>query len=154
MKKRKRLEVVECEGTPFEIGRRYGSACKESLISSIEALFDGVGMLLPTGKPSRQEVVKVVLKYLPLVEAFDPLLIEILKGQAAGAGVEFEEVFALRCKFELGICYPTLMGATGTSTAGGYRSVAQRGEHPAGRAGRKHWGRSGLVALCHGPSQL
>jgi len=111
MKKRKRLDVVECEGTAFEIGRRYGSACRESLEASIEVLFASVGEFLPTGKPCREEIIDVALKHLPLVEAFDPMLIETLRGQAAGALIPFEEIFALRCKFELGLYYPSLLGA-------------------------------------------
>lgn len=107
---KKKLKVVECEGTPFEIGRQYGSACRESLASSVAVLFDSVGAFMPTGRPSPDEVIEVALKHLPLVEAFDPVLVEILKGQAAGSGIPFEEIFALRCKFELSIYYPSLVG--------------------------------------------
>ena len=128
MKKRKRFKVVECSGTFYEIGRQYGSACQESLVTSIESLFTDIGR---ARNASKSDIITVARKYLPLVEDFDPDLIEMLRGQALGAGVSFDEVFALRCKLELGMFYHhvtalcTSFAATGDATKGGKTIIGQ-----------------------------
>jgi len=122
------LKVVECGGSFYEIGRQYGTSCRESLVGSVESLFRDIGMFQKAGK---QDIIATARKYLPIVENFDPLLIEILKGQAEGAGLSFDEVFTLRCKLELGIYYQrivalcTSFAATGKATKGGKTIIGQ-----------------------------
>ena len=128
MKQNQRLSLIECSGTDYEIGRQYGEAAKENIVKSIEALMGRVNSFHNAGK---EEVLLHTRKYLPAVEKFDPQLIEMMKGQAEGAGVTFDEVFALRCWFELRWYYPKLMtlctsfAITGKATKGGKMIVGQ-----------------------------
>ncbi len=128
MKEKKEYRIVECGGSFYEIGRQYGESCRDSLVGSIESLFRDIGMFQKAG---REDIIANARKYLPLVESFDPQLIETLKGQADGAGVTFDEVFALRCRLELGMYYPiistlcTSFIATGKATRGGKTIIGQ-----------------------------
>jgi isopenicillin-N N-acyltransferase-like protein len=128
MKEKKEFKVVECSGTFYEIGKQYGTACSDSLVGSVESLFRDIGMFQ---KASKEDIIANAKKYLPLVESFDPELIEMLKGQAEGAGVTFDEVFALRCRLELGMYYHRIMAlctsfaATGEATKGGKTIIGQ-----------------------------
>src|SRR4030042_5903695 len=99
MKEKKEFKIIECSGSFYEIGKQYGIACRDNLVSSINSVFRDIGMFQ---KASKEDIIVTAKKYLPLVERFDPELLEMLKGQADGAGVTFDEVFTLRCKLELG----------------------------------------------------
>ncbi len=81
LKQKKRLKVIECSGTDFEIGRQYGEAAKENIIKSIDAL---MGRVKTFHKTSKEEVLMNTRKYLPEVESFDPNLIETLRGWTSG----------------------------------------------------------------------
>ncbi len=128
MKEKKEYRVIECSGSFHEIGRQYGESCRQSLVASIESLFSSINMFQKAG---REEVIANAKKYLPLVESFDPDLVEMLKGQAEGAGVSFDDVFALRCQLELGMYYQrintlcTSFIATGNATRGGRTIIGQ-----------------------------
>jgi isopenicillin-N N-acyltransferase-like protein len=80
---------------------------------------------------SKEELLMNTRKYLPIVEKFDPELIQQLRGQADGAGVSFDEVFALRCWFELRFYYKhlttlcTSFAVTGKATRDGKAIVGQ-----------------------------
>lgn len=102
MKMVQRLEVIECSGTPYEIGRQYGEAARGNIIRSIDTL---VARVAAGDEATKEELLLNTRKYLPVVEKFDPELIQQLRGQADGAGVTFDEVFALRCWFELRFYY-------------------------------------------------
>ncbi|OGN88431.1 MAG: hypothetical protein A2158_01055 [Chloroflexi bacterium RBG_13_46_14] len=128
MKEKKEFKIIECSGTFYEIGKQYGIACRDNLVSSINSVFRDIGMFQ---KASKEDIIVTAKKYLPLVERFDPELLEMLKGQADGAGVTFDEVFTLRCKLELGMYYQrittlcTSFAATGNATRGGKTIIGQ-----------------------------
>lgn len=128
MKQKKRLSVIECSGTDYEIGRQYGEAAQENIIKSINDLMERIKSF---HNASKEKVLLHTRKYLSIVEKFDPKLIQMLKGQAEGAGVTFDEVFALRCWFELRWYYPKLttmctsFAVTGKATKGGKMIVGQ-----------------------------
>jgi isopenicillin-N N-acyltransferase-like protein len=128
MKEEKKYRLIECGGSFYEIGRQYGEACRDSLVGSIESLFNDIGMFQKAGK---EDIIANARKYLPLVESFDPELIETLQGQADGAGASFDEVFALRCRLELGMYYQRIAAlctsfmATGNATRGGKTIIGQ-----------------------------
>ena len=107
MKNKRGFKVIECRGNPYEIGRQYGEGCRDSIQSSIEINF---GILTSGYKISQEQLINSAKQYLPLVEHFDPELIEMIKGQAEGAGISFDEAFALRCTLEMGPYYPMLSG--------------------------------------------
>jgi isopenicillin-N N-acyltransferase-like protein len=128
MKEAKRFNVIECQGTPYEIGQQYGEGCRDSLQKSLEINF---GLLCGGYNISRGELTATAAKYLPNVTNFDPDLIEFIKGQAEGAGLNFAEAFALRCTLEIGPYYPQLsalctsFAATGEATADGQTILGQ-----------------------------
>lgn len=119
MSKETGFEIVECSGTPFEMGRQYGSQCRDSVVKSVDHLVKGINARTPA---SEQEILATAGKYLPIVEQFDPEQIEFLRGQAEGAGLSFEQVFALKCWFELSIYYQ-FVSAFCTSFAVGGRAT-------------------------------
>ena len=124
----KKFNVIECSGTPYEIGKQYGTACKENIRKSI-AMHDGAWKHVY--KASKEQIIANAKKFLPAVTKFDPDLIEMLKGQAEGAGVSFDEVFALRCMIEFGEYYNQITAmctsfmATGKATKGGKTIIGQ-----------------------------
>ncbi|HUS77700.1 MAG TPA: C45 family peptidase [Patescibacteria group bacterium] len=128
MEQRKRFKLIECSGTDYEIGRQYGEAARGNIVKSINAL---MGRVKAFHNADKDEILRNTRKYLPGVEQFDHKLIEMLKGQAEGAGVTFDEVFALRCWFELRWYYPKLttmctsFAVTGKATKGGEMIVGQ-----------------------------
>jgi isopenicillin-N N-acyltransferase like protein len=128
MKQVKRLNLIECGGTPYEIGQQYGVAAKKNIKYSIDAL---IGRVNSQAQATKAEILSNTRKYLPYVEKFDPVLIQQLKGQADGAEVTFDEVFALRCWFELRFHYKhlttlcTSFAATGKATRNGKMIIGQ-----------------------------
>lgn len=127
MKQAKAFKVIECRGTPYEIGRQYGEGCKENILKSLEYNLNSIAWL-PVGK---EEIINTALKFLPLARGFDPELIDFLKGESEGAGITFEEAFALRCWFEVAFFYNKLpamctsFAATGDATVGGKTILGQ-----------------------------
>jgi isopenicillin-N N-acyltransferase-like protein len=135
MKASRKLRIYECSGTPYEIGKQYGAACRDNIVKSINELIASIGM---TRKVSKEEILANTRKYLPLVERFDSDLIEMMKGQAEGAGVTFDEILMLMCRFELGIyyqrvtCLCTSFAVTGKATRGGKTIIGQNFDLNAG----------------------
>lgn len=116
MSQKRVMKVIECQGTPYEIGLQYGEGCRDSLLRSIEVNF---GILTAGYKVSQEQLLATAKKYLPRVEAFDPQLVEMIKGQAEGAGISFEQAFALRCTLELGTYFPMLSALCTSFAVGG-----------------------------------
>lgn len=111
------IRVIECSGTPYEIGRQYGEQAAESLHRSAEIMFAGMGQAPYFA--GRDAVAEAAQQYLPNVRIFDPEAIDWVRGLAAGAGISFEHAFALQCYTELVVNYPGLAGmCTSFSVAG------------------------------------
>lgn len=128
MKESKAFNSIECRGTPYEIGHQYGVAGKENILKSMEMCF---GVLNLIHKATKEDVVANAMKYYPIVKEFDPYLIDIIKGQADGVGVSFEEVFALRSIFDVFMYYAqvsslcTSFAVTGAATKDGKTILGQ-----------------------------
>jgi isopenicillin-N N-acyltransferase-like protein len=136
VKKRKRFEIIECGGTAFDIGKQYGTACRNSCITSINSMFEEYTV---SNKTSKEEIITTLRKYIPLVESLDPHLLEMLKGQAEGVGVALEEIFLLRCNFELSFYYQrmktfcTSFAVTNKATKDGKTIIGQNFDATCGR---------------------
>ncbi len=104
----KQPDVIECHGTPYEIGKQYGEAARDNIIRSKELMFSS----LKNGffKVSEDKVLQVSKKYFENVLAFDPEAVKWVEGIADGSGISFEESFALKCSIEIGVSYPHLTG--------------------------------------------
>jgi isopenicillin-N N-acyltransferase-like protein len=123
------LRVIECRGTPRQVGQQWGEACRENLRASAGNLF--LALSMSPLRASRGDVVRTALKLEANVRAFDPEALELIRGQAEGSGLPYEEAFALQCMLELavnsaqigGMC--TSMALTGEATADGQALLGQ-----------------------------
>lgn len=96
MKEATRFNVVEMEGTHYEMGRQYGSKCK-GLICDLLGEFDRLIL-----KEENIEKGRAVAKEaVPYVRRWAPELLEEAQGIAAGSGADFDDVFRLSCSVEL-----------------------------------------------------
>lgn len=100
-----RMKVVEIGGTPYDMGFRYGEACPE-----ISAMLDGVYNMFGSREKALDLIEKYVPLYLPAAEVYAPEIVEEMKGMAAGAKVDFRDIFFLNITYELAM--PSLMGCT------------------------------------------
>ncbi|MDD5641645.1 MAG: C45 family autoproteolytic acyltransferase/hydrolase [Syntrophales bacterium] len=122
---------IECRGTAYEIGRQYGAAATENIHKSLELLIHGLQQGPFQARADTATILAAAGKYLKNVRAFDPAGLERAKGLADGAGITFEEAFALNCYVELVINYPHLAGlctsfaVTGPATKDGLTLLGQ-----------------------------
>lgn len=128
MNKKSLFNLVECRGNQFELGMQYGQQCRGNIVQSIDQLVQGINFRQTV---DREDILKNAAKYLPLVRKFDPEQVEFLEGQAQGAGLSLEEVFSLKCWFELSIYYQfvnafcTSFAVTGKATYDGKTIIGQ-----------------------------
>ena len=84
------------EGTHHEMGRQYGSQCKE-LIGRLLENFDHL-ILKPKNTQRGRAIAK---EAVPYVRESAPDLLEEVEGIASGAGVDFDDIFRMNCAVEL-----------------------------------------------------
>lgn len=116
MKKAKELKMVECGGSPYEIGRQWGEGCRESILQISENISSSMAMFYQAGK---DDVIARAMKFLPAVRQYDPDLVEIMRGQADATGLGFEEIFAQKCINELSFHYNSIAGLCTSFAAAG-----------------------------------
>ncbi|OIW31233.1 isopenicillin-N N-acyltransferase [Coniochaeta ligniaria NRRL 30616] len=90
---------VECQGSPYELGRQHGSTAKDQVHGSIafyKRLFHNSAQL------DWSQVRREAVKFLPYIKqpAWTPLM-EEMEGIAAGAEVDFEDILALNVRTEI-----------------------------------------------------
>ncbi|MDY7230847.1 C45 family peptidase [Hyalangium rubrum] len=131
----RKLQVVECQGTPRQIGQQWGEGCRASFRTSVDFLFQG----LASGpfQASREDVLRTAMKLEGNVRAFDPDALELIRGQAEGAGIAYEEAFALQSMLEVSVNYLQIGGmctsfaVSGKATSDGQALVGQNVDwHP------------------------
>lgn len=89
------------------------------------------GLQMSPFRADREQAIACSKKYLSNVKAFDPQGIERVRGMADGAGISFDEAFAIHCYMELIINFPHLAGmctsfaATGPATENGITMLGQ-----------------------------
>jgi len=122
------MRVIECSGTPYEIGKQIGEGCGDILHHSMKTTF---AVLSRGYGNSTDEVIATASKFIEPVREYDHILIEHLQGQADAIAVPFEEMFALRCIFEMSYYYKQIQGlctsfaATGKATRDGKTILGQ-----------------------------
>jgi hypothetical protein len=123
------FKLIECGGTPYEIGLQWGKACKENILATTRNV---IGTMVSFSNLSREQVLSIATEHLPHIERFDPYLVEIMRGQADGTGIPFEEIVTLKCMTDFTaqaitgvhtLC--TAFAATGSATAGGQTLLGQ-----------------------------
>jgi isopenicillin-N N-acyltransferase like protein len=111
-KKKRKIKIVEAGGSPYETGYQYGAACPEikEMLEMTRGLFGGKER---TAKIIRQ----YIPNYLPAAEKYAPEAIEEMKGMAAGAKVEFNDIMFLNITYEISV--PDIMGGCTAFAAAG-----------------------------------
>ncbi len=113
------IPVVEAAGKPFELGRSVGKRCSAKARAYQSAMAAAVKHC--TGFEWAKAVGRAKA-FLPHAEDFYPDYVEELRGYSEGAGLPFEEVFAMCCHELLsadGFRGCTDMAASGEVTAAG-----------------------------------
>lgn len=125
------LKVIECSGTAYDIGFQYGKATKDTMRRGLDILVSGLKKSPIKPHVDRNMVLESAKKYLPNAQTFDPEGIDRIRGTADGAGISFDDVFAINCYIELFINYPNLAGmctsfaVTGPATKNGLTILGQ-----------------------------
>ncbi|SDN40128.1 isopenicillin-N N-acyltransferase like protein [Desulfonauticus submarinus] len=105
--KNNKLNFIECKGSHYAIGRQYGEACADNIQNSVQ-LFYNIFQNKPW-QSSKKNIIDAALTFLEDVKKFAPNEIKMIKGQADGAKVAFEEAFALRCMIEIMFTYQLII---------------------------------------------
>ncbi|SKC66234.1 C45 family autoproteolytic acyltransferase/hydolase [Maledivibacter halophilus] len=128
MKNSKEFKLVECRGTPYEIGIQWGEGCKESILKISENINNSMEYF---HQASKEQIISHAMKFFPKVREFDPYLVEIMRGQADATGLSFEEIFTQKCFNELTLNYNNIAGlctsfaVTGKATEDGKTILGQ-----------------------------
>ena len=147
MTKAKRFTVVEMQGSHYNMGRQYGSQCRD-MIRDLAAKVDGIILHernIEQGKAVAREAI-------PCVRKAAPELIDEVQGIADGAGIEFEDVFRLNCSKELLSWQGCVGSKAGPTAATGCSSFALRAKEGTLVAWNMDWWRLWLphMVLLHG----
>jgi isopenicillin-N N-acyltransferase like protein len=133
----KQLRLTECSGTSYEIGRHYGEAAREGIFKGLDLLLAWLGSAPYQARVDREAVLSAAAKYLPNVRKHYPEGIDKVRGMAEGAGISFEECFAVCCYTELVVAYPylapmcTSFAVSGPATRDGKTIIGQNVDwHP------------------------
>jgi isopenicillin-N N-acyltransferase-like protein len=121
MKIAKQFKVVECSGTPYQIGQQWGEGCKENILRISENICNGMAAFYQT---SKEEFIPQAMKFFPIVKEFDPYLVEIMRGQADATGLSFKEIFTQKCFNELTFSYNNISGLCTSFAANGKATQA------------------------------
>ncbi|CAK7263011.1 hypothetical protein SEPCBS119000_000266 [Sporothrix epigloea] len=89
---------IRCSGTPYEIGLHHGREAEAKIRTGLafySAFFQlKAGMDWPA-------TTRAARKFMPLLEASWPQLVEEMRGIADGAAVPFDSILALNCRTEI-----------------------------------------------------
>lgn len=90
------LRVVELSGTPYEMGLAHGTALKAEIAELVKRWKED---LARTYKMPAEDFVRKLLAatdFKPAIERWTPGLLDEVRGIAAGAGVDFDTMFAFQ----------------------------------------------------------
>jgi isopenicillin-N N-acyltransferase-like protein len=110
-KGKRMLKVIEISGDPYEMGFQYGVACPE-IRTMLQNTYHGFG-----GKDNAGTIANTYIPlYLPFAEKYAPEIVDEMKGMAAGAKLDFKDIFLLNITYEIS---PSIaMGCTSFAAAG------------------------------------
>jgi isopenicillin-N N-acyltransferase-like protein len=163
VKEAKVMKMTECAGTSYEIGLQYGEAGRANLQKTLGMCLGNLAGFARNTRNvelSREKIVSTAGTFLSMTEAFDPELIEFVKGVAKGSGMSFQEAFYLRCAYDMLLCYGqmssmcTSFAATGSATRNGKtiigRNIDFSGDWPFELLKIRHADGLEQLALCVG----
>jgi isopenicillin-N N-acyltransferase-like protein len=93
---KRKLKIIEVAGNSYEMGFQYGAACPE-----IRVMLDINSEVFDTRDVVTDITGKYLGMYLPPAEAYAPEIIDEMKGIAAGAKVDFKDIFLINLIYEI-----------------------------------------------------
>ncbi len=90
--------VIECSGTPYEIGYAHGSKAKaqvDATIATYRAMFKDYSNI--DWEPAK----RYARTFIPAITKYDPDIMEEIRGVADGSGYELEDILALNVRSEI-----------------------------------------------------
>ena len=106
------LPIYSLKGSPREIGRQYGTSCRDRIHKNIDLYFS---LFRHYANLDRNQAIRLAKLFVPIIQSFDGDLIEEMKGIAEAAKVSFEEILAINVRTEL--MYPDQLAGRGECTA-------------------------------------
>ena len=88
--------LIELSGGPRERGLQYGNQARDRIRRSVQ-LYGGAASA--GGDP--EHIRRLATSFLPLIEAYDPLYVEEMRGMAEGAGVELADIALVNARTEI-----------------------------------------------------
>jgi isopenicillin-N N-acyltransferase-like protein len=110
-KSKRKIKIVEVSGNSYEMGFQYGAACPE-----IRKMLDISYQVLGGEDKAKMLANKYIPMYLPFAEKYAPEIVDEMRGMAAGAKLDFQDIFFLNIKYEISV--PSVVGCTSFATAG------------------------------------
>jgi isopenicillin-N N-acyltransferase like protein len=92
------VPVVSVSGTPLERGRQHGELIRERVQLGVDRYMERFAHFAELSREQAQDAARAFI--LP-VEAYDPEILEEIRGIAEGAELPFDEVLAMNCRSEL-----------------------------------------------------
>lgn len=123
-----RYPVILTSGTPYDRGFQYGSQAKRQIDNTVAAYRTIFQKNVQTNWESAR---KIASGYIPIVESFDPEIMEEIRGIAAGSGYSVEDVMALNVRTEIMLVARavlsecTALAATRPATQNGHTLIGQ-----------------------------
>lgn len=89
--------LIEISGSPRERGLQYGEAAKVRIKRGLAHYSEQLGR----GGFTLARMHEVAREYLPMMQSFEPVYVEEMKGIAEGAGVKLEDIAFLNARTEI-----------------------------------------------------
>ena len=102
----------EVRGSPLELGRQHGEACREQIHAFLDHSYRTIGEHKGQDRATLRARAE---SFLPSIRGFIPDAIEEMEGIAAGANVAFAEIVLLNVRTELTLGNAGLNGTPGKS---------------------------------------
>src|SRR5512137_2402164 len=106
------LPVVTVKGKPGEAGYQYGTKCREMIQKNVQLYFR---LFQHYAQLDRVPAISLAKRFIPVIQAFDPAILEEIRGIAEGANLDFEELLAINTRTEL--MFPESLAPGGECTS-------------------------------------
>ncbi len=93
-----RYREIEVSGTPAEMGRQLGEAAREELHEFDAVLMERANLEFPV---KREAALALAARCVPYVEAYDPTMLEELRGVSESSGLSLDQLMMLQVRNQL-----------------------------------------------------
>lgn len=93
-----RYREIEVSGTPAEMGRQLGEAAREELHEFDAVLMERANLEFPV---KRETALSLATRCVPYVEAYDPAMLEEMRGVSQSSGLSLEQLMLLQVRNQL-----------------------------------------------------